>query len=256
MISRILHSHDFAGDAARFILDHARKAIAERGLFRLGLTGGRSPRAIHTALMELAGDLPWKKIQLTFGDERCVPPDHEDSNYRVARETLIDPSGIPEGNVFRMRGEIDPETAAREYEAMLHAFAARLGEARYIHDLLLLGPRRRWPYRLALPRLARAGGNDARSPARDRHQAAAPAPYHDPPPDQRLAAHPLSRAPAGKTGNRRSLHRRRHPLPPRPASTARSGRPGSSAPSRRRPPHNRAGGAPPPRRHPELAKDL
>jgi 6-phosphogluconolactonase len=139
VISRILHSHDFAGDAARFILDHARKAIAERGLFRLGLTGGRSPRAIHTALIGQARDLPWSKVQLTFGDERCVPPDHQDSNYRVAKESLIDPSGIPEGNVFRMRGEIDPEAAAREYEAKLRAFAARLGEPRYVHDVLLLG---------------------------------------------------------------------------------------------------------------------
>ena len=76
---------------------------------------------------------------MTFGDERCVAPDHEDSNYRVAKETLIDPSGIPAGNVFRMRGEIDPETAAREYEDMLRAFAGRLGEPRYAHDLLLLG---------------------------------------------------------------------------------------------------------------------
>ncbi len=139
MISHILHSKDFAGDAARFILEHARKSIAERGLFRLGLTGGRSPAAIHTALVAQAGDLPWKKVQLTFGDERCVPPDHEDSNYRVANETLITPSGIPEGNVFRMRGEIDPEEAAREYEAKLRAVAARLGESRYVHDLLLLG---------------------------------------------------------------------------------------------------------------------
>jgi 6-phosphogluconolactonase len=137
--SRILHSDNFAGDAARLILDHARQAIADRGLFRLGLTGGRSPRAIHTALIAQVADLPWSKVQLTFGDERCVPPDHEDSNYRVAKETLIDPSGIPEGNVFRMRGEIDPEAAAREYEAKLRAFATRLGEPRYAHDLLLLG---------------------------------------------------------------------------------------------------------------------
>jgi 6-phosphogluconolactonase len=139
VISRILHANDFAADAARFILEHARTALAERGLFRLGLTGGRSPRAVHTALMAQAGDLPWKKVQLTFGDERCVPPDDEESNYRVAKETLIDPSGIPAGNVFRMRGEIDPEAAAREYEDMLRAFAARLGEPRYVHDLLLLG---------------------------------------------------------------------------------------------------------------------
>lgn len=139
MNSRIIHSREFAGEAARFILDHARRAIAARGLFRLGLTGGRSPRAIHAALLVQAGDLPWKNIQLTFGDERCVPPDDEESNYRVARESLLDPSGIPDGNVFRIRGEIDPETAAREYEGKLRAVAARLGETRYAHDLLLLG---------------------------------------------------------------------------------------------------------------------
>ena len=139
MISRILHSKDFAGDAARFILDHARKAIAERGLFRLGLTGGRSPQAVNEVLIAQAGNLPWSKVQLTFGDERCVPPDHEDSNYRVAKESLLDPSRIPDGNVFRMRGEIDPEAAAREYEAKLHAVASRFGEPRYAHDLLLLG---------------------------------------------------------------------------------------------------------------------
>jgi 6-phosphogluconolactonase len=137
--SRILHATDFAGDAARFILDHARKAIAERGLFRLGLTGGRSPHAIHAALIVQAGNLPWSKVQMTFGDERCVPPDHEDSNYREAKESLLDPAGIPDGNVFRMRGEIEPETAAREYEAKLRALASRLGEPRYAHDLLLLG---------------------------------------------------------------------------------------------------------------------
>ena len=105
----------------------------------LGLTGGRSPQAINEALVAQAGNLPWIKVQLTFGDERCVPPDHKDSNYRVAKESLLDPSGIPNGNVFRMRGEIDPEAAAREYEAKLRAFAARLGESRYVHDLLLLG---------------------------------------------------------------------------------------------------------------------
>ncbi len=139
MISRILHSHDFANEAARLILDYAHKSIAARGLFRLGLTGGRSPRAIHQAIIAQAGELPWNKIQLTFGDERCVPPDDAESNYRVARETLIEPSGIADGNVFRMRGEIDPETAAREYEEKLKAFASRFGEPRYTHDLLLLG---------------------------------------------------------------------------------------------------------------------
>lgn len=139
MTSEILHLTDFPREAARFILDHARAAIAARGLFRLGLNGGRSPAVVNAALVAEAGDLPWSKVQLTFGDERCVPPEHEDSNFRVAKNSLLDPAGVPEGNVFRLRGEIDPATAAQEYEAKLAAVAARFHEPRYLHDLLLLG---------------------------------------------------------------------------------------------------------------------
>ena len=136
---RVLRTPDFAADAARFILDHAREAIAARGLFRVALSGGNTPRAVHAELVKLAGDLPWNHVQVTFGDERCVPPQHEQSNYRMAKESLLDPARIPDGNVFRMRGEIDPQAAADEYEAKLAAVAARFGEPRYVHDLLLLG---------------------------------------------------------------------------------------------------------------------
>lgn len=121
------------------ILNRARGILETHSLFRLGLTGGRSPRAIHEEVVAQAGGLPWNRVQFTFGDERCVPPDHEESNFRLAYESLIVPAKIPEGNVFRMRGEIDPEAAAQEYEAKLAALAARLNESRYTHDLLLLG---------------------------------------------------------------------------------------------------------------------
>jgi 6-phosphogluconolactonase len=139
LIPEVRRSKDFVADAAKFILEHARKAIAERGLFRIALSGGNTPRLIHAKLAEIAGDLEWGKVQITFGDERCVPPDDKDSNYRMARESLLDVVGIPEGNVFRIRGEIDPETAARECESKLAAVAGRFGEARYVHDLILLG---------------------------------------------------------------------------------------------------------------------
>lgn len=132
-----IHLTDFAADAARFTLDAGHAAIAERGLFRLGLAGGDTPRAIYAAMA--GADFPWAKVQITFGDERCVPPDDKDSNYRMARESLLSAVPIPEGNVFRMRGEIDPATAAAEYEAKLAAVAARFGEPRYVHDALLLG---------------------------------------------------------------------------------------------------------------------
>ena len=135
----VVRTKNFVGDAAKFILEHARAAIAERGLFRLALSGGNTPRAIHAELASIAGDLPWNKVQITFGDERCVPPDHKDSNYLMAKESLLDLVPIPEANVFRIRGEIDPEAAARECEAKLAAVAARFGEERYVHDLILLG---------------------------------------------------------------------------------------------------------------------
>ena len=136
----IVHTHiDFAPYSARFIFDKALAAIQKRGVFRLGLSGGNTPRPVHAELVKLAGDLPWERVQITFGDERCVPPDHPDSNYRMARESLLDLVPIPAGNVFRIRGEIDPETAAKEYQAQLSAFAGRFKEAVYRHDLLLLG---------------------------------------------------------------------------------------------------------------------
>lgn len=134
-----IHLTNFATDAANYILEAGRKAIAANGLFRLGLAGGDTPRAIYGEMARLAGDFPWDKVQITFGDERCVPPDDKDSNYRMANESLLSVVPIPAGNVFRMKGEIDPATAAAEYEAQLAAVAARFGEPLYRHDLLLLG---------------------------------------------------------------------------------------------------------------------
>ncbi len=139
MQTDVIHPADFAAEAARFILGHARTAIAARGLFRLALSGGNTPRAVHAELARLGADLSWNRVQITFGDERCVPPDHADSNYRMAKETLLDAVAIPAGNVFRIRGEIDPAIAAQEYEEKLAAVAARFGEPRYVHDLVLLG---------------------------------------------------------------------------------------------------------------------
>jgi 6-phosphogluconolactonase len=135
----VLRTTDFAAEAARFILKQARAALAERNLFRLALSGGNTPRAVHAEMVKQGADLAWNHVQITFGDERCVPPDHADSNYRMAKESLFDHVAIPAGNVFRMRGEIDPAAAAQEYEEKLAAVAARFGEERYVHDLLILG---------------------------------------------------------------------------------------------------------------------
>lgn len=137
--SQIIPTRYFAAEAAAWIAAEARAAIVERGLFRVALAGGETPRAVHEALARVVPALDWARVQITFGDERCVPPEDADSNFRMAKESLIDRVALPEGNVFRIRGEIAPDDAAREYEEKLAAVAARFGEARYVHDLVILG---------------------------------------------------------------------------------------------------------------------
>ena len=139
MSREILRTKNFAADAANFIVDLARKALAERNEFRIALSGGNTPRPIYTELARTARDLPWEKMLITFGDERCVPPDHEQSNYRMARETLFIPAAIPDKSIMRMRGEIDPQIAAQEYQDNVDLLAAQRGEQIYRHDLILLG---------------------------------------------------------------------------------------------------------------------
>lgn len=137
MSSQIVPTRYFAQESAELIAKLAGEAIAERGLFRLALAGGETPREVYRALA--TKKVEWARVQITFGDERCVPPDDADSNFLMAKEALFDRVAIPSGNVFRIRGEIAPEDAAREYEEKLAAVATRFGETRYAHDLVLLG---------------------------------------------------------------------------------------------------------------------
>ena len=124
----ILHSSFFVADATQLILDHAAVAIEERGRFFLALSGGSTPKAIYENLAKLAPDA--SRWVVTFGDERSVPPDHADSNYRMASDVWLARS---EATVLRMKGELDPAAAALDYEAQLGAFPD------FRHDLILLG---------------------------------------------------------------------------------------------------------------------
>jgi 6-phosphogluconolactonase len=105
-----------AADRVRVL---AADAIAARGRFRLALAGGSTPRALYVQLASTS-DVDWSRTDIFFGDERTVPPDHAQSNFRMARETLLHPAAVPPENVHRMRGE-DPDldAAARRYEAAL-----------------------------------------------------------------------------------------------------------------------------------------
>ncbi|HEX8679048.1 MAG TPA: 6-phosphogluconolactonase [Chthoniobacterales bacterium] len=139
MNARVIRTQDFVRDAAELILQKARLALGERDEFRLALAGGNTPRPVYHELARRSPDLPWERIFVTFGDERCVPPEDEKSNYRMARESLFMPAAVPDLSVARMRGEIDPQVAADEYQDQLDVLAAQKGEAIYRHDLILLG---------------------------------------------------------------------------------------------------------------------
>jgi 6-phosphogluconolactonase len=135
----IIRTKNFVADAAGFILARARKAMAGRNEFRIALSGGNTPAPIYARIAEEADDFPWHRVRFTFGDERCVPPEDPQSNFRMARENLFVPAGVPEKSIMRMRGEIDPQMAAQEYEDQLDAIATESGGAIYQHDLILLG---------------------------------------------------------------------------------------------------------------------
>jgi 6-phosphogluconolactonase len=135
----VIRSENFVSDAAQFILGQAHAALAERGQFRIALSGGRTPRPVYSELARIGRELPWDRVFFTFGDERCVPPDDPQSNFRMARESLFVLAGMPEKSIARMRGEIDPQLAAQEYQDGLDLLAAQRGEIVYRHDLILLG---------------------------------------------------------------------------------------------------------------------
>lgn len=107
---------ELAAAAARFFAQEAKAATQRYGRFTVALAGGSTPKATYETLASEYGspsDLDWSKVHVFFGDERTVGPDHEDSNYRMAKDALL--SRVPVGSVHRMRGELPPPEAASLY---------------------------------------------------------------------------------------------------------------------------------------------
>ncbi|MFQ5701100.1 MAG: 6-phosphogluconolactonase [Acidobacteriota bacterium] len=130
---------DLARHAAGLFVGYAGRALGSRGRFRVALSGGRTPRRMYAALTleHVISQIVWPAVQLFFSDERCVPPDDDRSNYRMAHEALLSKLPIPEENIHRMRGELeDPDAAARAYEEELRREFAP-GEVAL--DLVMLG---------------------------------------------------------------------------------------------------------------------
>lgn len=96
------------------------QVISLRGVCAVALAGGTTPRPVYELLAEAS--LDWSRVQVFFTDERAVPPDHRDSNYRMVRTALLDRVPIPREQVYRIRGELSPGDAARAYAAELPPF--------------------------------------------------------------------------------------------------------------------------------------
>jgi len=120
------------------VVARAQKALRARRRFTLALSGGSTPKRLYESLA--TAEIDWARCQIFFGDERCVPPDHADSNYRMAREALLSKVAIPEKHVHRVKSEdADPERAAKAYEQELQSFfKLRPGELPTF-DLCLMG---------------------------------------------------------------------------------------------------------------------
>lgn len=103
--------------------------VAERGRCTIALSGGSTPKTLFQRLVARGkAALPWHAIELYWGDERCVPPDHADSNFGMAERELIRPFELSADRVWRIRGEAEPEVAVAEYRELL----ARVGRFDYV----------------------------------------------------------------------------------------------------------------------------
>jgi 6-phosphogluconolactonase len=129
--------------AAQYFVEQAEWAVAARGLARIAISGGSTPKAAFALLADPAqpwrARIPWSKLDLWWVDERCVPPDHPDSNYRMTREALLDHVPVKPEQIHRMVGELEPELAAARYELELRKSFRLEGAETPSFDLIQLG---------------------------------------------------------------------------------------------------------------------
>jgi 6-phosphogluconolactonase len=148
MIQSFPTADALADAVAHHIARCAKEAISARRRFTVALSGGATPRAAYARLATRDSRLTtddcglttdaWHLTHILWGDERCVPPDDPRSNYRMAKEVLLDRVPIPAEQIHRIRGEDDPEKAARDYERELHSLLGSRAAPAGL-DLVLLG---------------------------------------------------------------------------------------------------------------------
>jgi 6-phosphogluconolactonase len=140
-LRRLTTPQDLFQAAAEEVVRTAADAVAQRGRFTIALSGGSTPKNLYTLIAANANtSLPWERIFFFWGDERHVPPEDAESNYRMAKETLLSKVAVPAGNIFRIPAEYaDAAAAAAAYERTLQKFFALAPSEFPRLDLILLG---------------------------------------------------------------------------------------------------------------------
>ncbi len=120
-----------------------QSAVAARGIARIAISGGGSPKPVFALLADpnepYRAAVPWDRLWIFWVDERCVPPDHPDSNYGAARDLLLSKVPLPADHVIRIEGELDPEEGAARYESAIRAHYRLEGAQGPVFDVLQLG---------------------------------------------------------------------------------------------------------------------
>ena len=132
-----------AAAAASTFAKHAADAAAARGIARIAISGGSTPKRMFALLADEAqpyrAQVPWDKLDLYWADERCVGPEDAESNYRMTREQLLSKVPLAGDRIHRMEGELDPEEAANRYESMIRINWRLEGAEAPVFDLVMLG---------------------------------------------------------------------------------------------------------------------
>jgi 6-phosphogluconolactonase len=131
---------EVAAGAAELFASAANAAVEARGVARIAVSGGTTPKVMFALLADKSAQyfarVPWQKLHLFWVDERCVPPTDPESNYRMTNEAMLSKVPLPAAQIHRMEGELDPQVAASRYEAEIRA---EFGDRQPVFDLVLLG---------------------------------------------------------------------------------------------------------------------
>jgi 6-phosphogluconolactonase len=141
---RVFQQQDALSRAvAQHLVGGIQAAVAARGVARIAISGGNSPKAVFSLLADprepYREKIPWDRLFVFWVDERCVPPDNPDSNFRWANELLLSRVPLPSDHIIRIEGELDPEQAAAVYESAIRGHFRLEGAQAPVFDVLHLG---------------------------------------------------------------------------------------------------------------------